>query len=69
MEGSTDVLFVFYIRTGHLKKHRYIIIQEFATMSKITHMKNVIENQYVFRSEFKVRQEGHDGNTNMYFLY
>ena len=30
-------------------------------MSKITHMKKVIENQYVFRSEFNVRQEVNDG--------
>ena len=30
-------------------------------MSKITHKKKVIEDQYVFRSYFKVRQEFNDG--------
>ena len=29
-------------------------------MSKITHKKKVIEDQYVFRSDFKIRQEVHD---------
>ena len=29
-------------------------------MSKITYTKKVIENQYVFRGDFKVRQEVND---------
>ena len=29
-------------------------------MSKITHTKKVIEDQYVFRSDFKVKQEVND---------
>ena len=54
MQGSTDVLFVFYIRTSHLTKHSYNIFQEFKTMSKSTLMKKVIEYQNVFRSEVMV---------------
>ena len=38
-------------------------------MSKITHMKKVIEYQYVFRSDFKVRQKGNDGiQTNISYI-
>ena len=29
-------------------------------MSKVTHMKKVIEDQYVFRGDFRVRQEVND---------
>ena len=61
MSGSTDVFFVFCIRTSHLIKHSSNFFQEFTTMSKITHMKQVIEDQYVFRSEFQFRQEVNDG--------
>ena len=52
MAGSTDVLFVLYIRTIHLTKHSTIFFQEFTTMSKITHMKKVIEDQDVLRRNF-----------------
>ena len=34
-----------------------LIFQEFTNMSKITHTKKVIEDKYIFRSDFKVRQE------------
>ena len=44
MAGSTDVFFDVYIRTSHLIKHSSNCFQEFTTMSKITHMKKVIEN-------------------------
>ena len=69
MPGSTDLLFAVYIRTSHMKKHSSNFFQEFTTMSKITHMKKVIEDRYVFRSDFKVRQEFNDGIKNKYFLY
>ena len=36
------------------------IFQEFTTMSKITNMNKVIEDQYVFKSNFSVRQEVKD---------
>ena len=54
MEGSAYLLFAVYIRTIHLTKHRSIF-QEITTMSKITHMKKVFEDNYVFRSDLKVR--------------
>ena len=60
MQGSTDVLFVVYIRTSHLTKHSFNF-QEFITMSKLTHTKKVIEFQHVFISEFKVIPEVNDG--------
>ena len=37
-------------------------------MSKITHMKKVIEDQYVFRSEFKVTQEVNDGIQKLFLI-
>ena len=57
MSGSTDVLFVVYIRTSHLTKYSSIYFQEFTTMSKINHMKKVIEYMNVLRKDFRVRQE------------
>ena len=60
MSGSTDVLFVAYIRTRHRTKHTTNFFKEFTTMSRITHTKKVIEDQYVFRSNFKARQEVND---------
>ena len=54
MSGSTDVLFVVYIRTRHVKKY-ISIFQEFANMSKINHTKKVIEDLNVFRKYFRVR--------------
>ena len=60
MSGSTDLLFVIYIRTIHMTKHSSNFFQEFTTMSKITYMKKLIEEQYVFRRYFKVRQEVND---------
>ena len=60
MAGSTDLLFVVYIRTSHQTKHSSNSFQEFTTMSKITHMKKMIKYQYVFRRDLKVRQEVND---------
>ena len=60
MSGSTYELFFVYIRTSHLTKHSSNFFQKFSTMSKITHMKKVIEYRYVFRRYFKVRQEVND---------
>ena len=40
--------------------HSSKCFQEFTTMSKITHTKKVIEDKYMFRSDFKVRQEVND---------
>ena len=59
MPGSTDVLFVVYIRPSHLT-NTALIFQEFTTMSEITHMKKLIEDQYVLRRYFKVRPEVND---------
>ena len=52
---------VVYIITSYLTKHSSNFFQEFTTMSKITNMKKLIEYQYVFRSDFKVREEFNDG--------
>ena len=69
MALSTDVLFVVYIRTSHMTKHSSNYFQEFTTMSKITHMKKLIEEQYVFRRYFKVRQEVNDEiKTSIYYI-
>ena len=69
MSGSTDVLFVVYIRTSHLTKHSSTVFQEFTTIFKITHMKKVIEDQYVFRRDFKVIQEVNDEiQTSIYYI-
>ena len=56
MSGSTDVLFVVYIRTNHLTKSSYIF-QEFTNMSKINEMKKVFEDLNLFRKDLMVRQE------------
>ena len=56
MSGSTNVLFVVYIRTNHLIKSRFIF-QSFANTSKINHMEKVIEDLNVFGKCFKVRQK------------
>ena len=60
MQGLTDVLFVVYIRTSPLTKNSSNVFQKFTTMSKITYIKKVIEDQYVFRTDFRVRQEVND---------
>ena len=60
MSGSTDVLFAFYIKTSHFKKHSSNFFQEFTTISEITHMKKVIVDQYVFRRYFKFIKEIND---------
>ena len=60
MSVSADILFVVYIITSHLTKHSSEVFQEFTTMSKITHLKKLFEDQYVFRKYFKVRQEVSD---------
>ena len=46
-----------YIRTIHLTKHSSNFLQEFTTMSRITHMKKLIEDQYVFRRDLTIIQE------------
>ena len=43
-----------------MTKHISSCFQEFTTMSKITHIKKVIEDQYVFRIYFNVGQEVND---------
>ena len=60
MPGSTDVLFVVYIRTSHLKKCSSTFFQEFTNMYKINHTKKVIEYMNVFGKYFRVRQEVSD---------
>ena len=60
MSGSTDVLFFVYIRTSHLTKYSSIYFKEFTNMSKINHVKKVIEDLNVFRKYFRVRQEVSD---------
>ena len=64
---SKYVLFVLYIRKGHSTEHSSNFFQYFTTMSKITHMKKLIEDQYVLRSYFKVRQEVNDGLQRIIF--
>ena len=59
MFGSIYVLFVLYIRTIHLK-NTALLFQELTNMSKINHMKKVIEYLDVFRKYFMVRQENSD---------
>ena len=69
MSGSTDVLFVVYIRTNHLTKYSFIYFKEFTNMSKINHVKKVIEDLTVFIKYFRVIQEGGDGiQTIIYFI-
>ena len=69
MSGSTDVLFVVYIRTIHLTKYSSIYFQEFTIMSKINHTKKVIEDLNVFRKYFRLRQEVSDEiQTSIYFI-
>ena len=69
MAGSTDVLFAFYIRTRHMTKHSSNFFQEFTTMYKITHMKKLIEDRYVFRRDLRFRQEVNDEiQTNILIL-
>ena len=61
ISGSTDVLFVVYIRTRHIPKHRSVIFQELTAMSKI--------NPNVFTKYFRVRQELSDETqTSIYFI-
>ena len=52
MSGSTDVLFVVYIRTRHLKKYSSISFQEFTNISKTNDMKKVIEDLNALRKHF-----------------
>ena len=68
MQRSTYILFVVYIRTTHLTKHRYNVFQEFKIMSKSTLMKKVIDEQNLFRSEVMVRKEVND-EIKSFFLY
>ena len=68
ISGSTDVLFVVYIRTSYLINSSSIFFQEFANMSKINHMKKLIEDLNVFRKYFRVRQEVGDEIKTSFFL-
>ena len=56
MAVSTGVLVFFNIRKSSLTKYSSNLFQEFTTMSKITRIKKVIEEQFVFGSDFKVIQ-------------
>ena len=68
MSGSTDVLFIVYIITIHLNKYSSFF-QEYANMSKINHMKKVIQFLNVFRKPFRDRQEVNDETqTSIYFI-
>ena len=60
IQGSTDVLFVFFIRTSYLTKYSYIYFREFKIMYKSTLMKKLIDEQNVFRSEVMVRKVVND---------
>ena len=69
MLGSTDVLFVFNTKTTDLTKHSYKCFREFTTISKMNHMKKLIEYQYVFKRYFMVRQEVNDEiQKSIYFI-
>ena len=69
MSVSTYVLFVVYIRTRYLTKYSSIFVQEFTNMSKINHMKKVIEYLNVFRNYLRVRQDVSDEfKTSIYFI-
>ena len=48
------------IRTIDLTKYSYNIFQELTDISKINHMKKVIQDMNVFRKECRVRQEVSD---------
>ena len=52
--------YLLFISKQSILKNTAFIFQEFKTMSKVTHMKKVIEDQHVFRGYFKVRQEVND---------
>ena len=59
MSESTDVLLIVYIRTIHLKKTALIFFKNSQPCPKsLTQIK--IEDQYVFRRDFKFRQEVND---------
>ena len=60
MSVSKDVLFVLYMLTNHLTKYSHNIFQELTDISKINHMKKVIQDMNVFRKECRVRQEVSD---------
>ena len=59
MSVSTNILLIFYIRTSHLK-NTALCFQEFTDMSKINHMKKVMEDMNILRKYFGVRQEVSD---------
>ena len=58
--GSSKVLSVVYIRTSHLTKHSYSFFEESKILTKITIMKQVIEEKKVVRSEIMTRKEVND---------
>ena len=57
MPGSTDVLFVVYIRTNHLKNTALFIFKNSQPCPKIIHVQKVIEYMNVFGKYFRVRKE------------
>ena len=60
MQGSTDILFVVYIRTSHMIKYSYKFFSRIQIMSKSTLTKKVIDDQNVFRSKDMVKKEVND---------
>ena len=60
MMGSSKVLSVVHIRTSHLTKHSYNVFEEYKFLTKTTIMKQVIDEEKVFRSEIMVRKEVND---------
>ena len=57
MSGYEKIFFMVYIRTSNLIASSSIFFQDFSNMSKIHHMKKVMEDLNVFRKYFRARQE------------
>ena len=67
--GSSKVLLVVYIRKSHLIKHSYNFFEEYKILTKITTIKEVIDEKKVFRSEIMVRKEVNDEiQRSIYFI-
>ena len=68
IKGSTDVLFVVYIRTSHLAKHSCNCFQEFKIMSKSTLVEKLFEEQNLLRSEVMVKNKLMTKYKNHYYI-
>ena len=66
MSGSIYILFLVYIITNNLTKYSSIF-QQFSSMSKINHIKKVIEDLNVFRKYFRVTQKDSDEIKTRFF--